>query len=69
MPGNGKLTVTGQLGDVMRESAQAAVSFVRARGASLGIDLPEDFFATTTSTSTSRPARSPRTARRRGSRW
>ena len=31
MPGGGKLTVTGQLGDVMRESAQAAVSYVRAR--------------------------------------
>jgi ATP-dependent Lon protease len=46
MPGSGKLTVTGQLGDVMRESAQAAVSFVRARGASIGLDLPEDFFST-----------------------
>jgi ATP-dependent Lon protease len=45
MPGSGKLTVTGQLGDVMRESAQAAVSFVRARGASIGLDLPEDFFS------------------------
>ena len=45
MPGSGKLTVTGQLGDVMRESAQAAVSFVRARGGELGLDLPEDFFA------------------------
>ena len=31
MPGSGRLTVTGQLGDVMKESAQAAVSFVRAR--------------------------------------
>ena len=30
MPGRGVLTVTGQLGEVMRESAQAAVSFVRA---------------------------------------
>jgi ATP-dependent Lon protease len=46
MPGSGKLTVTGQLGDVMRESAQAAVSFVRARGASIGLHLPEDFFST-----------------------
>jgi ATP-dependent Lon protease len=46
MPGSAKLTVTGQLGDVMRESAQAAVSFVRARGASIGLDLPEDFFST-----------------------
>jgi ATP-dependent Lon protease len=46
MPGSGRLTVTGQLGDVMKESAQAAVSFVRARGAALGLDLPEDFFST-----------------------
>ncbi len=45
MPGTGKLIVTGQLGDVMRESADAAVSFVRARGASIGLDLPEDFFS------------------------
>jgi ATP-dependent Lon protease len=46
MPGSGRLTVTGQLGDVMRESAQAAVSFVRARSGALGLDLPDDFFAT-----------------------
>jgi len=46
MPGGGKLTVTGQLGDVMRESAQAAVSFVRARGSGLGLDLTKDFFST-----------------------
>ncbi len=46
MPGGGKLTVTGQLGDVMRESAQAAVSFVRARSADLGLDLADDFFST-----------------------
>ena len=46
MPGGGKLSVTGQIGDVMRESAQAAVSYVRARGANLGLDLPEDYFST-----------------------
>ncbi|WP_217913755.1 endopeptidase La [Miltoncostaea marina] len=46
MPGGGKLTVTGQLGDVMRESAQAAVSFVRARAGALDLDLADDFFAT-----------------------
>ena len=46
MPGSGRLIVTGQLGDVMKESAQAALSFVRARGADLGLDLPDDFFAT-----------------------
>ena len=37
MAGNGKLTVTGQLGDVMRESVDAAYSFVRSRAMSLGI--------------------------------
>jgi ATP-dependent Lon protease len=37
MPGTGKLTVTGQLGDVMRESVDAAYSFVRSRAAHLGI--------------------------------
>jgi len=36
MPGSGKLTVTGQLGDVMRESVDAAYSFVRSRSVSLG---------------------------------
>ncbi len=38
IPGNGRLILTGQLGDVMKESAQAALSLVKARSASLGID-------------------------------
>jgi ATP-dependent Lon protease len=37
MPGGKALTLTGQLGDVMKESAQAAVSWVRAHAAELGI--------------------------------
>lgn len=43
MPGKGSLTVTGQLGDVMKESASAALSFVRARASDLALD--PDFFA------------------------
>jgi ATP-dependent Lon protease len=40
MPGKGKLTITGQLGDVMRESAEAAMSYVRGHS-----EMPEDWFS------------------------
>jgi ATP-dependent Lon protease len=42
MVGKGRLTLTGKLGDVMQESGQAAMSYVRSRSASLG--LPRDFY-------------------------
>jgi ATP-dependent Lon protease len=45
MPGSGKLTITGQLGDVMRESAQAALSWVRGHAREVTPDLPDDWFA------------------------
>ncbi len=37
VPGRGKVTITGQLGDVMQESAQAALSYVRSRATALGL--------------------------------
>jgi len=41
MPGAGKLMLTGQLGDVMKESAQAAMSYIKAKTALLGITFKE----------------------------
>lgn len=41
MPGKGRLTLTGKLGDVMQESAQAAMSYVRAKAEEFGI--PKEF--------------------------
>ncbi len=42
MPGSGSMTVTGQLGDVMKESASAAMAYVRSRASELGLD--PDFY-------------------------
>jgi len=42
LPGRGRLLITGKLGDVMKESAEAALSYVRSRGDLLG--LPRDFY-------------------------
>jgi ATP-dependent Lon protease len=46
MPGTGRLTITGQLGDVMKESAQAALSYVRSNIDELVPALPADWFTT-----------------------
>jgi ATP-dependent Lon protease len=44
MDGDGELQITGQLGDVMRESAQAAMSYVRGHLGEVAPDLPSDWF-------------------------
>jgi ATP-dependent Lon protease len=45
MPGSGKLTITGQLGDVMKESAQAALSYIRGHWQDVAPKLEPDWFA------------------------
>lgn len=44
LPGQGKLTITGHLGEVMRESAEAAMSYIRSRWQDLSLD--KNFYAT-----------------------
>ncbi len=44
MPGKGEIQLTGQLGDVMKESAQAGISYIRS--VSREYQIPEDFFGT-----------------------
>ena len=67
-PGTGKLKVTGQLGEVMQESAQTALSWVRSH-ARRARARRRSGSPRTTSTSTCPRARCRRTARRRASRW
>jgi ATP-dependent Lon protease len=67
MPGKGKMTVTGNLRDVMKESISAAASYVRSRAVDFGVEPP--MFDRRTSTCTCRKARRPRTDRPPASPW
>ena len=58
MPGKGGLMLTGQLGDVMKESAQAALSYIRSRGDAF--DIEPEYSRSSTCTSTSRQGAIPK---------
>ena len=63
VPGTGKIQLTGQLGDVMQESAKAAITYIRSIAGEYGID--EEFYKRTICTFMCRKARCQRTARPR----
>ena len=67
MEGRGKLTTTGKLGDVMQESAQAAMSYIRSRAHLFG--LPRDFYRHLDIHMHVPRAPFPRMVRRPASRW
>jgi ATP-dependent Lon protease len=67
MPGKGSLTLTGHLGDVMKESARAALSWFRKQTAAYGVD--PDFYQSAEIHLHVPSGASPRMARRPGSRW
>ena len=68
MPGKGKMTVTGNLRDVMKESIQAANAYVRSRSHATSASIPR-CSRRRTSTCTCRRARPRRMARRPASPW
>ena len=60
VPGSGKVELTGNLGNVMKESARAAFTYIRSRAVQLGVE--PNFYKEKTFTSTSPRAQCPRTA-------
>ena len=63
MPGKGQLILTGQLGDVMKESCQAAMSYIRARARALGLET-KSFIKKSMCMCMSRKAQCPKTGHR-----